>query len=443
LYGATPRLAAQPAPAKTEQAAAASAVALVSTADARTLYEEAANYARQRYAEFERTGVAYDPKLVQQVEADQRALAARHAATLGARGPLAPADVYYLGRLYHLAGESGGAVETMRSFLGGPQQAGEETRPAEPASGARFVVALHEAKLGRLAEAEIALADYVKHAAPPDARELYLIASTLAAGYRQRRQLEPAAAHARAAFDAVLKLNDGGVLAGDQRVRDDLLYGAAESLSDLHLQLKQTGASVAVLQGLRRLSVSLPSVDLYRRTTILLGRVVPPVAPETGADDPLFSAARLAPEIEARDWLGQRPATLVALRGRVVLLDFWAASCAPCRAALPHLKAWQEKYGKRGLSVIALTQYETEQTRDRQRAELRQIRRAWRLPFGFAVADTAETARRYNVTTIPAAALIDRRGVVRYLSVGARDEEIAEMEGMIERLLAEAAGGQK
>ena len=77
--------------------------------------------------------------------------------------------------------------------------------------------------------------------------------------------------------------------------------------------------------------------------------------------------------------------------------------------------------------------------RERQRSELRRLRRAWRLPFGFAIADTYETARHYRVSTIPAAVLIDRRGVVRYLSIGAKDTDIEELEQMLAKLIDEPA----
>jgi thiol-disulfide isomerase/thioredoxin len=162
-------------------------------------------------------------------------------------------------------------------------------------------------------------------------------------------------------------------------------------------------------------------------------------------DDPLFrveSGARLAPEIAVADWIEQKPTTLAGLRGRVVLLDFWALWCTPCHAALPHIAEWQEKYKERGLSVVALTEYRNtvngRRTRTPQEVgELRNFKRGARLPFGFAVADTLETSTAYGVTTIPVAVLIDRRGVVRFLNVGANENDIAELHQMIERLLDE------
>lgn len=262
--------------------------------------------------------------------------------------------------------------------------------------------------------------------------------SELAASYRQQKQLERAAFHARAAFDALRQWHAAAPLAEkDAATRDDLFYRSAALLSDIQLEMKHTGEAITALQELRRVSVHLPSIDLYRRASILLGRIVPPVGLMIAPGDALFSAGRRAPEIAVKDWLDQSPTTLTNLRGRVVLLDFWSLSCAPCRVALPHLKAWQEKYRK-DLSVIAFTQYEQELKPEHQRSELRRLRRAWRLPFGFAIADTYETARRYRVSTTPAAVLIDRRGVVRYLSIGAKDTDIEELEQMLAKLIDEA-----
>jgi hypothetical protein len=108
---------------------------------------------------------------------------------------------------------------------------------------------------------------------------------------------------------------------------------------------------------------------------------------------------------------------------------------------------WQKKYRDRGLTIIAFTQYHDETVNGRavktkaEQDALRSFRRANRLPFGVAAADTLTTAARYNVTSIPAAVLIDRRGVVRYLNVGSNEDDLKELEQMILKLLEEPASG--
>jgi thiol-disulfide isomerase/thioredoxin len=409
------------------------------TRDAAALYAEAEAYARRKYEAYEREGIAYEQKLVEQVEREQRELAARYAAEVAARGSLNAKEVFYLGQLYNVADDGERASATMSVFLAEhtPSASKRETQTA------RYVIALQKAKKGALAEAEIALADYLKVAAPAAHEQRYRVETALAASYRVRKQPERAIEHARAAFEAAKNLHVEKPL--DAATRDAVFYRTLSFISDAALDLRRTDDAIAALQELRRLSVSFPSADLYRRATVLLGRIVPAVAYVSKPDDPLFrveTGARLAPEIAVADWIEQKPATLASLRGRVVLLDFWALWCTPCHAALPHIAEWQEKYKGRGLSVVALTEYRNTLNGRPARTskevdELRRFKRASRLPFGFAVADTQETATAYGVTTIPVAALIDRRGVVRFLNVGANENDIEELHQMIVRLLDE------
>jgi len=402
------------------------------------LHEEAAGYTRRRYAELEREGFRYEPKLAAQVESEQRAVAARSVAQLQTRAGLSPADKFHLGRLQSLAAQSDDAVATMRELL---QSRAAAT--AEQARAARFVVAYELARKNSLEEAEVALADYLtatRAAATAPDDERFRLEMELARASRARMRIGGAAEHARAAVDAAARLHAASKL--DAATRDEIFYRSAQALGDALVELKKTGEAIEVLQGLRLRAVSFPSADLYRRATLLLGRIVPAVGLLPASGDPLL---KLAPEIEVRDWIDQKPTTLARERGRVVLLDFWATWCAPCLSALPHMREWQRLYGKRGLTIIAFTHYETTENgrsakSAREHDSLRNFRRARRLPFGFAVADSNETAARYNVSTIPTAVLVDRRGRVRYLNVGSNEDDLRELGEMIEKLLDEPAG---
>jgi thiol-disulfide isomerase/thioredoxin len=417
----------------------ASPAPLERVASVAALYAEAEGYARKKYEAFEREGIGYDQKLVEQTEREGRALAARYAAEVAARESLSAKDVFYLGQLYNIADDGERASATMLRFLA---EHAESTSDVEKQT-ARYVIALQAAKKGALAVAETALADYLKVDAPAAHEQRYRVETALASSYRGQKQSERALAHARAAFEAAKELHAAKPL--DAATRDAVFYRTLSFIHDAALDLKRTDEAIAALQELRRLSVSFPSADLYRRATVLLGRIVPAVAYVSKPDDTLFrveSGARLAPEIKVADWIEQKPATLASLRGRVVLLDFWALWCGPCHAALPHIAEWQEKYKERGLSVVAFTEYHNTVNGRRVRTsqevgELRSFKRAQRLPFGFAVADSTETADAYGVTTIPVAVLIDRHGVVRFLNVGAHDTDIAELHQMIVRLLDE------
>ncbi len=115
---------------------------------------------------------------------------------------------------------------------------------------------------------------------------------------------------------------------------------------------------------------------------------------------------------------------LADLRGKVVLLDFWATWCIPCRQTIPKLNALHRKYGERGLVVLGLTDFEgniegRNATRAEETAYLRQFKRQKSIAYGFAVSDDKETARGYGVVTIPTAVLLDRRGRVRFITISA------------------------
>ncbi len=149
-----------------------------------------------------------------------------------------------------------------------------------------------------------------------------------------------------------------------------------------------------------------------------------------------------APEITAvAKWIDQTPVKLSDLRGRVVLLDFWATWCGPCRAAFPYLRKWHDDYQDKGLVVLGITKYYgvADGMAADQAAEndyLHRFREAQRIPYGFAVASNDDNHRNYGVTGIPTTVIIDRRGVVRFIDTGTGNNE-EEIAAVIERLINE------
>lgn len=136
---------------------------------------------------------------------------------------------------------------------------------------------------------------------------------------------------------------------------------------------------------------------------------------------------REAPEISVKDWIQGEPATLSALRGSVVLLEFWATWCKPCHAMFGKLKKLDEEYNGPGLQIIALTRhyFAYRGTADSLEEELELIRKTVRehdLDFRVGVSETERTQELYGATGLPTLCLIDRHGVVRYAHFGGGDD---------------------
>jgi thiol-disulfide isomerase/thioredoxin len=85
-------------------------------------------------------------------------------------------------------------------------------------------------------------------------------------------------------------------------------------------------------------------------------------AAASAQEEPTADAADLVvlksgppPSIEqAVGWLNTAPLTDAALRGHVVLYDFWTFACVNCKHTLPHVKAWQERYASDGLVILSI-----------------------------------------------------------------------------------------
>lgn len=148
-----------------------------------------------------------------------------------------------------------------------------------------------------------------------------------------------------------------------------------------------------------------------------------PVAQEPGQ----AGAQRAAPDFQLKTLDGQ-VLQLSSLKGKVVLLDFWATWCPPCRAEIPHFNALYAAYKERGLEIVGVSLDEGGD--GPVRAFVQQNGMAYAVGMG----DSRLTQAYGGIQGIPTTFLIDREGKIARKYVGYQDKEVFEKE--IRRLLA-------
>ncbi len=183
-----------------------------------------------------------------------------------------------------------------------------------------------------------------------------------------------------------------------------LALGAAiEVKSDL---MNRQGQRTAALQFLRS------EFATYRSTSI---------APRIQKNINLISlTGQPAPELRYTSYLGPRPAPLASLRGKPVLLFFWAHWCSDCRAEIPILMNIKNEFGPRGLALCGPTRlygYTAQQEDAPPQLELNfiaRVRQAFYTPLGDVPMPVGtENFVRYGASSVPTLVLIDRNGIVR------------------------------
>jgi len=139
----------------------------------------------------------------------------------------------------------------------------------------------------------------------------------------------------------------------------------------------------------------------------------------------------------ANAWINSPPLTAPALRGKVVLVDFWTYTCINWLRTLPYVRAWGEKYRNQGLVVIGVHTPEFSFEKD-----LNNVRRSvkdLRVDYPVAVDSDYVILRAFSNQYWPALYFIDSQGRIRHRQFGEGGYEQSEM--VIQRLLAEAGAG--
>ena len=157
-------------------------------------------------------------------------------------------------------------------------------------------------------------------------------------------------------------------------------------------------------------------------------------APIAALVQELPSQSELASLASANEWLNSPPLTAPALRGKVVLIDFWTYTCINWLRTFPYVRAWDQKYRNQGLVVLGIHAPEFAFEKD-----LNNVRRAvkdMQVDYPVAVDNEHVIWRAFNNEEWPALYFIDAKGRVRhhYFGEGAYEE----LEAVIQQLLTEA-----
>jgi cytochrome c biogenesis protein CcdA/thiol-disulfide isomerase/thioredoxin len=134
---------------------------------------------------------------------------------------------------------------------------------------------------------------------------------------------------------------------------------------------------------------------------------------------------------------GDKPVTLASLKGKVVLVDFWAYSCINCQRELPHVEAWYKDYAADGLEVVGVhtPEYAFEHVPSNVAAGVSRLG----LTFPVALDNAYDTWNAYDNQSWPASYLIDATGQIRHVSIGEGDYTGEEQ--LIRQLLTAAHPG--
>jgi len=440
------------------------AVRQVAAKSAKELYDEAAGYLRAKAAEFETKKIPYSDQLLERTRIEQKQLAARYAAMLTARPDLAGDDLYYTGMLHWIAGNIDGTADALTKFGAEADAASERLQPS------RAILSVALAKLGKTDDAETVFARY-NSGSPKKYAEIARVEAELAKAYQAKNDADKMIPHAVAAYTtAKIMLNDP---ATRTRGLDEILDAAMLVFESYRDAGRRDDADKA-LDEMIATAGKTDSANFYyyaadQKIKFMIDTGRKPQAMKyyaaidadisrqltsKAAKDDVTTRFRkrqrqyellgeTVPDLVNVDqWFPGEKKQLSDYRGKVLLLDFWATWCGPCIEAFPHLREWAAAHKDDGLEILGVTHYYGSAYGNPQKPadELEYIKtfgKRYGLQYDIAVVKDQSMQAHFGAMALPTAAIIDRKGVVRYIESGTSPLRIEQMRLMILKLLAE------
>ncbi len=428
------------------------------------MFDEVNEYNRVKFAEYQEKKVPYSEQLRIKTENERKQLAAKYAAIASARTLTDTEETYFIGMLHWVAENMDGTAAALIRYL-----AADGTEAARR-QNARAVLVFVYSKQGKTDAAISRLGEY-ENTEPVKMSEIWRMNAEVAKAFLAKKEFAKAETNASAAYTAAKKLIldpasninpldaalDSGMLLFDARNLSGKTSEADAALDDM----RQTAAKI------KNHSFYFYAADKLIKHRIETGRK--PLAMETylesliqaGKDIPAAdglneSIQRLknrkkhydllgepAPELIGVDkWFPGKTQTLGSMKGKVILLDFWATWCGPCFDAFPHLREWNADLSDNGLVILGVTRYYGRANgltvdESNEIIFLERFREKHALPYDFVVSKDQKLQQLYGASNLPTAALIDRRGRVRYLETGSSPSRLEEMRSMVLKLLDE------
>lgn len=135
---------------------------------------------------------------------------------------------------------------------------------------------------------------------------------------------------------------------------------------------------------------------------------------------PRTTGLRPAPDFSVTDLSG-RSLRLSDYRGQVVLLDFWATWCDPCKEEIPHFIQMQNKYASQGLQVVGISMDDAE-------PPVRRFQQQFQMNYPVAIGNPKLADQYGGILGLPVTLVIDRNGRITTRHVGATDPAVIEAE---------------